>query len=232
MSRRTIGIVAALGFFLALIAMFPLRVAFAMAGDLPLTARAIQGSIWSGRLIDATLDGIPVGSFETRLRPAHLLQGNISVDLASLGGERTTATLYAGFGGRGVKGLETSLSTLGAFAPLPLDSLSMRDVSLAFKGANCADASGQVRINLVPKVGPVSLGQTLIGGLRCDGNAVGLNLSSQSGFEKLSLRFMPDGQYSSRLTLKPQAEADRLALMAAGFSESQAGLTFELGGRL
>lgn len=232
MNRRLIGIIAVVGFFLALAAMFPLRVALAMAGDVPLTARAIQGSIWSGQLIDATLDGIPVGSFQTKLKPLQLLQGKMAVDLASLGGERTTATLYAGFGGRGVKGLETSLSTPGAFAPLPLDSLTMRDVSLAFKGPNCAEGSGQVRINLLPKVGPVSLGQTLIGNLRCEGTAVGLNLSSQSGFEKLVLRFMPDGQYSSRLTIKPQAEADRLALMAAGFKESQAGMTFELGGRL
>ena len=232
MNRKVIGITAALGFLFALVAMLPLRVALAMAGDVPLTAKAIQGSIWSGRLIDAKLDGIPVGSFQVGLKPAHLLQGRMALDLASLGGERTTATLYAGFGGRGIKKLETSLSTPGAFAPLPLDSLTMRDVSLAFKGSNCSEATGQVRINLVPKIGPVGLGQTLIGSLRCDGNAVGLNLSSQSGFEKLSLRFMPDGQYSSRLTIKPQAEADRLALLAAGFRESQAGLTFELGGRL
>ncbi len=232
MNRKAMIILGVLGFFLTLIAIFPLRVALAMAGDLPLTARAIQGSIWSGRLVDATLDGISVGSFDTRFRPAQLFQGRAAIGLTSIAGERTTAVVYAGLNGQGIEGLEASLSTPGAFAPLPLDSLELRNVALRSQGGNCAEASGQVKVNLVPKLGPVSLGQTMLGTLRCDGAAIALQLSSQSGFEKLSLRFMPDGQYSSRLIIKPQQEADRVALLSANFRESQAGLSFELAGRL
>ncbi len=232
MSRKPIIILGLISFLAVLLAIFPLRVALALAGDLPLTARSVQGSIWSGRLVDATLDGIPIGSFDTRFQAGQLFKGRAAIALSSLGGERAEAIVYASVGGRGVDKLEANLSTPGAFAPLPLDSLELRTVALRFEGANCAQASGQVKVNLIPKLGPVALGQTMLGTLRCDGNAVALALSSQSGFEKLSLRFMPDGQYSSRLIMNPQQDTDRVALLAAGFKESQAGLTFELAGRL
>jgi general secretion pathway protein N len=232
MNRKAMIILGVLGFVVTLLAIFPLRVALAMAGDLPLTARAIQGSIWSGRLVDATLDGISIGSFDTRFQAAQLFQGRAAIGLTSIAGERTTAVVYAGLNGQGIEALEASLSTPGAFTPLPLDSLELRNVALRSQDGNCAEASGQVKVNLVPKLGPVSLGQTMLGSLRCDGTAIALQLSSQSGFEKLSLRFMPDGQYSSRLIIKPQQEADRVALLSANFRESQAGLSFELAGRL
>ncbi len=232
MNRKAMITLGLLGFFAMLIAIFPLRAALSMAGDLPLTARAIQGSIWSGRLVDATLDGISIGSFNTRFQFAQLFKGRLAIGLTSLNGERANAVVYSGLNGEGIEGLEAGLSTPGAFDPLPLDSLELRNVALRSQDGNCVEASGQVKVNLVPKLGSVSLGQTMLGTLRCDDTAIALMLSSQSGFEKLSLRFMPDGQYSSRLIIKPQQEADRLALLAASFKESQAGLSFELAGRL
>jgi general secretion pathway protein N len=232
MSRKGMVALGLLGFFATLIAIFPLRVAFALAADLPLTARSIQGSIWSGKLVDATLDGISIGSFDTSFKPDQLFKGRIGIGLSSISSERTTAIIYAGLNGQGIEELEAGLSTPGAFAPLPLDRLELRDVALRAQSGNCAEASGQVKAILVQKLGPIPLGQTMLGNLKCDGIAVSLLLISQSGFEKLSLRFMPDGQYSSRLILQPQQETDRVTLLSAGFRESQAGLFLELAGRL
>jgi general secretion pathway protein N len=219
---------------IALIAFFPLRLALAMGGlgNFPVTARAAEGSIWSGRLRGVALDGIAVGDFKTGLSVPSLLTGKLAFALNSLGSDGGKALVFSTSGGLGVEGLTAALAIPGAFDPLPIDSVELTSVNVSFSDGKCRSASGQVRVALAFTFGSVPLGQQLIGTLRCDGSAVLLPLASQSTLERARVRFVGDGQYTTQFSLKPANPEDAAKLTAMGFRETPGGYVFELSGKL
>jgi general secretion pathway protein N len=80
------------GLALALPATMPLSVAMAWAGaaDRGFSAKAVQGSIWNGRLQSVSYRGMALGDAGARLDPRSLLTLSPRLDLT---GARGTATL-------------------------------------------------------------------------------------------------------------------------------------------
>lgn len=232
--NRRVFLFSATAFLIALIALFPLRLALAMGGlgSFPVTARAAEGTIWSGRLRGVALDGIAVGDFQTGLSVRGLLRGKLAFALDSLGGDGAKALVFGTSGGLGVEGLTAALAIPGAFDPLPIDRIELTNVDVNFSDGQCRSASGQIRVALAPTLGTVPLGQQLRGTLRCDGPAVLLPLASQSTMERARLRIVGDGQYMTQLSIKPENPEDAAKLAIMGFHETPGGYVFDLSGQL
>jgi general secretion pathway protein N len=232
MNKRIIALITST--ILAFLILFPLRFALAIGGlsSFPVTARAAEGTVWSGHLRGVALDGIALGDFKVALSAVSFLKGRIAFNINSLGGEGAKAVVYSSPSGLGVDGLTAALAIPGAFDPLPIDAIELRDVAVSFSSGTCRTASGQVRLNLAAAIGTVPLGQQMMGTLRCDGTALLLPLASQSTLERARLRLISDGQYSTQLMLKPANPEDAQKLSAVGFRETPNGYAFEVSGKL
>jgi general secretion pathway protein N len=217
----------------ALIATFPLRLALgAISGSGALfTARAAEGSIWNGRLRDVSIDGVSLGDFSAKLSPLKLLSGTAAIQLRALSGEPAAATLIATFASYGADNVTTRLVLPGAFDPLPVESVDLKDASVRFSRAGCASADGQVRVTLAGTLAGISLGQQLLGTPRCEGKILTLALVSQSAMERITLRIVPDGQYSAKLLIRASDAEMAGKLNAAGFRETSDGHFVEISGR-
>jgi general secretion pathway protein N len=218
---------------IALIAAFPLRLALgAINGSGALfTARAAEGSIWNGTLRDISIDGVSLGDFSAKLSPLKLLSGTAAIQLRALSGEPAAATLIATLGSYGAEGVTTRLVLPGAFDPLPVESVDLKNASVRFSKSGCMSADGQVRVTLAGTLAGISLGQQLLGTPRCDGKILSLALVSQSAMERITLRIVPDGQYSAKLLIRASDAQMAAKLNAAGFRETSEGHFIEISGR-
>lgn len=219
MTGRLIAFVALL--VLALMASWPLR--FAGLGDMGLTAQAVSGTVWSGRLTAAQLRGLPLGDVQASLAPLPLLGG--TVRLAFIGPAIAGAVLRHGDGG-GVSGVRGRLLP-GRLAGLPVATLDFEDFSVDFRGATCASSSGRVTLQaggILARIG------ALVGTPRCDGPALVLPLTADR--TRLDLRIAADGRYRATLAVDDVGEGDRAGLLAAGFQPTPRGLAFNVEGRL
>jgi general secretion pathway protein N len=217
----------------ALIAAFPLRLALgAISGSGALfTARAAEGSIWNGRLREVSIDGVSLGDFSAKLSALKLLSGTAAIQLRALSGEPAAATLIATFANYGADHVTTRLVLPGAFDPLPVESVDLKDASVRFSSSGCKSADGQVRVTLAGTLAGISLGQQLLGTPRCDGKILTLALVSQSAMERITLRIVPDGQYSAKLLIRASDAEMAGKLNAAGFRETSEGYFVEISGR-
>lgn len=218
---------------IALITAVPLRFAIgAMGGSGTLfTARGAEGSIWNGTVRDVSIDGVSLGDFSAKLMPLKLLSGTAAVALRGLTGEAASGTLIATFSDYGAEAVTIRLVLPGAFDPLPVEAIDLRQASVRFSQNGCVSADGQVRVTLAGTVGGISLGQQLVGNPRCDGKILSLSLVSQSAMERITLRITPDGQYSSRLLIRSGDAPMAAKLNAAGFRETSEGHFIEISGR-
>lgn len=206
MTRRSLVLFVIL-LAVALIATLPLRLALAGAGT-GLGARAAEGSIWSGRLIDARLGPLPLGQLSASVSPLALLIGRIKVSLAGDGSSRepVRAILIAGGGVRAVEALSGSIDATGVLGPLPISSLAFVDAHTRFEGGACRAAGGQVRATIAPATVPgLAMPPSLSGTLRCEGAALILPLASVSGAERLTLRLTGNGRWTARASIGTQA---------------------------
>lgn len=228
---------AAALFVLALVALLPLRLVLGWAGvgEEGLTARQVTGSIWSGRLVEATIGDAPLGDLDARLSPLPLLLGRARLvldsplDMAQRTVHGAVVTDRHGFG---IEGMTADVGVGRLFAPLPITTLALDAVTIRFRDEACQSAEGQVRASLAGAVGGLPLPASLAGSLRCDGAALLVPLASASGAERVVLRVTSDGRYHADFTLKPSDPAVAQRLAAAGFVQGAGGWRLSIDGRL
>jgi general secretion pathway protein N len=220
-------------FVFALVALVPMRAALGWfdAGGRGLAAREAAGTLWLGGLKEAQFGRVPLGDVEARLNFWPLLigrarlslwreeaqgafQGAVSVSRHSFGIEDATGELRAA----------------GLFAPLPLASLVLEDVSVRFSGGLCESASGQVRANLSGALGGVTLPSGLRGEVRCAEGAVLLALAGQSAMERVNIRIEANGRYRIDLAIRADDPAAVQRLLGAGFAAGPGGYVRRLDG--
>lgn len=190
-----VGIVLA-----ALLLFLPLRLALGIAGagDSGVTARAAGGTIWSGRLIEARLGPLGLGTLDTSLRPLPLLLGRLRFDVDRIGGAPLRGSLETGWGRRGLHDLSGSLSG-SLLGDMPVEQVNFDALTVLFEDGRCAEASGRVRLVLGLDMAGVSLRNGLSGNVRCDDGALLLPLIGDSGVERLMLRVDGEGRYTGAL---------------------------------
>jgi general secretion pathway protein N len=227
---RTLFLASAILF--ALLALLPLRLALDGLGfaDHGLAARAATGSVWRGALQEARVGPVSLGDVGARLNllPLFLGRARLSVAAAEEGGlEGAVSVSRHSFGFEDVSG---RIRTGALFAPLPLASLELDDVTAGFSGGRCTRATGGVRAIVAGQMGGIGLSPELTGRARCAGDALLLPLAGRSGVERLDIRLFADGRYRLDLLVRTADPSLGAGLAAAGFRPVAQGYGLRLGG--
>jgi len=229
---RTLFFVCA--FLFALVALLPLRLALDWLGldDRGFAAREAQGSIWLGIVTEAQFGSIALGDLTAGLQTLPLLIGRARVDLEREEGPQPfKGGISVSRHSFGIEDLTGHLELGSVFAPLPIASLDLTDVSARFADGQCAAAEGTVRAGLSGSVDGFALPGGLSGAARCDRGALLLPLTGGTGMEALNLRLFEDGRYEVELAVRPIDDAMRDRLVASGFLLTGNGYALRTSGR-
>ncbi len=189
---RSVLFLAAVAF--ALVALLPLSLAagwFALDGR-GLSAREASGSLWSGALKEARFGPVPLGDVRARLEMLPLLLGRARLRLSRDEAQgRLDGAVTVSRHGVGIDDVTGEVRLGALFAPAPLATLDLADLSARFEGGLCESAEGQVRAGLAGDM----TGSSLAGTARCAEGALLLPLAGQSGAERVDLRIRGDGRW-------------------------------------
>lgn len=229
---RSVFFLAALAF--ALLATLPLRLAaawFTLDGR-GLSAREASGSLWSGALKEARFGAVPLGDLSARLNvlPLFLGRARLSLSRAEEAGGRFDAAVLVTRHGFGLEEATGTIRLGALFAPAPLTTLDLQEVTAEFAGGRCEHAQGQVRAGLGGEAGGFVLSSALSGTARCDQGALLLTLAGQSGLEQVNLRIEGDGRWRIELAVRPTDPATQARLAAAGFAPGPGGYVRRIDG--
>lgn len=237
--RLTTGPAAIFGavFVVALLALLPMRLALGVIGmgEQGLTARAVEGSVWSGAIREGQVGRIALGDLDVAVSPLTLLVGRARVALSGRAGDLGRSVHGAIEMSRhsvGIDGMTASLPAGNIFAPVPISALDLDSVDVKFDGGRCQRASGRVKASLSGDVAGISLGQGMAGEARCDAGALLLPLASQSGAESAVVRLWQDGRFHADLTIRSDDPAAAQKLALAGFQHGDTGYTLSIEGKL
>ncbi|MGH8084940.1 MAG: type II secretion system protein N [Lysobacter sp.] len=232
MSRRALALAFLLALAPMLVATLPLRLALQSPGIDPaalgLSADGASGSIWSGRLRSVEWRGQPLGDATLALDPLSLLVGVQRLELATSGpsGDTFSADL--------LRGRRSGLDNINGQLQLDIDRplaglvahLSFDNASLVFSDGRCQKAGGTVEAELV--VPGIEAPIRLQGPVRCDDEAGSIALASipRPGAPRVeaTLGIESDGRYRLQSRVQPAGAFTGLALQAAGFRDTPAGL--------
>lgn len=182
----------------ALAALLPLRLVLGVL-DSGLAARSARGSVWAGRLEEAQLGAAPLGDLEARLAPAPLLvgQGEVRFVRETSGPDRLRGAIGLSRTSRALRNVSGPIPAAALFAPLPLATLELSDLSVRFEGGTCVRAEGTVQAVLAPEAAAAGLPLSLSGRARCERAALLLPLAGGPG--GLALRVFGDGRWEAEL---------------------------------
>lgn len=209
---------------LSLALSLPLRLILSGTGEV-IAARSVEGTIWNGRLMGASLGGQPLGDLDARLALWPLFIGRARV---GLDGPALHGAITAGFGSRGADIRILALPTARVYGPVTLSGFDISDAHIAFQDNGCAKASGRVLLLLRTGFGD----HRLSGSLRCGGAALSTDLISQSAMQRLSLRFPDARHFQATLVVRASDAQQAAGLASAGFRETPIGHVMKFSGVL
>lgn len=230
LSRRArLGLLAI--FLVALLALFPMRLAFGILGldGYGISARTVAGSVWWGRMRALVVGEIPLGNVDAGVSPLRMLIGQARLGIVRDAGQGNDirGALLAGVGGMGVSHVTGTLPLGAAAAPLPVSAVELTDLTARFAGGRCVEAEGQVHARMAGDIAGLNLSQGMRGTAKCEGEKLLLPLVSQSGLEQLDIRVGADGRYRGEFRVKT-SDAD-LVRSLEGLGFSHAGDSLALG---
>lgn len=217
----------------ALLLFVPLRAVLGWTGlgDAGLTARAVTGSLWSGRLVEARFGDVALGDLDARLAWWPLVLGRARLELDGEGERPLHGAVTVSRHAMGVDDMTGSFLTGRLFAPLPVTALDLDAATVHFRDGVCDKAEGRVRATLAGEAGGVPLPGALSGPARCEAGALVLPLASQAGTEVATLRIHGDGRYRAEFALRNPDPTVVGRLQAAGFVGGPGGYLLAVEGR-
>lgn len=223
---------------IALLASIPMRLGFDWLGidDRGIAAREARGSVWNGELSEAQLGGAAVGDVDAGLGFLPLLIGRARVAIER---EAAEGQLTGGFQGAlsvsgsdfGIDGLTANLPVADLFAPLPITTLHLEELSARFENGLCVDAEGTARADIAGTLGGIPLPATAAGAARCDQGQLLLPMIGQSGMDRIEIRIDGSGRYSAQVIIRPADAGLRERILAAGFRPVSGGYAIGAEGR-
>lgn len=235
-SMRRAGLIV-LVLIMALVVLLPLRIVFDMSGlgSRGVSARSVEGSVWSGTIRDLRLGRLSLGDMDAGLSAGGLLLGETVLAMtrsADLPGQPPLAFDLARSGESiSMRGASGDIATADLFAPLPLRSVTLDGANIAFVGRRCSAASGAVRVNIEQSLFGITLQRGLSGTLRCDGDDLLIPLRGQSGLEQMDIRITGAGRYTADFKLGGLAGDAGAALSALGFRQQGDAMAIRINGR-
>ena len=212
----------------ALLVFLPMRLMLGWIGlgDQGLTARSVTGTVWSGALTEARFGEVALGDLRAGVSPLQLLVGRARVDLSGRN-DPNAPRLEGAIGvtrhSVGIDETTASIPVGRAFAPLPISAIDLADVTVRFTDGACEQAEGRVIATMGGALASVPIAASMSGDARCEGGALLLPLTGQSGAETANLRIWQDGRYRAELTLAAGDSAQGTALQGAGFVQTAQG---------
>jgi general secretion pathway protein N len=222
---------------IGLLLFLPMRLALGWfgLGEQGLVARRVSGSIWGATMSEARFGDLVLGDLSARLSPLPLFLGRARVALAGPDAAPAAGLKAAVTVSRHAVGIEDatgSLPTGRVFAPVPVTTLDLDDVTVRFRDGACEAAEGRVRATLGPApIGEVTLPAAVSGAVRCDRGALLLPLVSQAGTEAITLRVEGDGRYRADFSIQPSDPLLGQRLEAVGFTAGTGGYRLSVDGR-
>lgn len=234
-SRRA-RIWAAVAIVVALIATFPLSIAFRLLGlkDLGVTARSLRGPVWWGGAEELAIGAVRLGTVNVFVDPFHLLIGQAQVELIRVNGQPDDL-LGAFIVGPGMRGLErvTGSVPLGnTLGSLPITRANFEKFSVRFSGGRCVEAEGRMRATISATFSGLDLANGLSGDARCDGEALLIPLASQSGQERIDLRVRGSGVYEASMRIRTNDPVLTSTLASSGFQVANGEHVLRISGTL
>jgi len=211
----------------ALIVFLPMRLALGATGlaEEGLSARRVGGTIWGGSLLEARFGDVALGDLRVSLSPFALLVGRAKLvfEGAGVDGRPIMGAATISRHAMGIDGVTASLPAAALFAPLPVTTLALEDVTVRFRDGMCEEAGGRVRATVTGDAGGLPLPPTMMGNARCEAGALLLPMTGQGGTESVNLRIRPDGRYTADLVLTPGDPAAAAKLEQLGFVAASGG---------
>lgn len=210
-------------FVAALLVLLPLRLVLGMALPDSISARSVEGRVWSGRIADLNAGPLPLGTVDAGLEPLPLLIGRAQFALSREG-------FSARIGPSRLIGANGSVLLPDGLGGLPVTSLGFGDFSVVMAGGQCREAQGTLSLTLAP-LGPLLPDAMIVSGqARCQKGALVVPMRGAQGMERLTLKLGGDGRWQADLALAglPQETAD--ALKSSGFDARPDGVGIVTGG--
>lgn len=228
--RVVLGLLAVLALALTL----PMRLALGWAAVPGISARAVEGPVWSAMLYDMRAGNLPLGDVAARLRLLPLLLGRREIHVAGIGpgGGEFRAD---GRGGRGWIALDDvngSIAPGGGMGAVPVNSLGFEDFRVTMSDGQCREAGGKVSLVLAPLSDLMPAPVALTGRARCDKGALYVPMTGPSGMERVFLRVAPDGKWRADLVLAGLPPEISAPLLDSGFSARPGGIGIAATGTL
>lgn len=213
----------ALLFVLFLIALIPLRLAlgWAGAGRAGLTAQAVQGTIWAGRIGELKAGPLPLGTVDAGLEPLPLLVGRAEVWLERPGGsnEEPFRAVASGSGGNlSLRRVSGFVPVSGVAGALPVEAVGFGDFAMTMDDGKCASATGNVTLRLAPVSALLPNAVALTGPASCRDGALFVPMKGPSGMENLLLKVKGSGKWTADLVLTGLPVEVSGPLLDMGFS--------------
>lgn len=236
LSRRAWLGLAAL-FVLALVALFPLRVALDLsgAGGKRMAAQAVAGTIWTGRIGELNAGPLPLGTVDAGIAPLPLLIGRAEVWLRrpDAAGEPFAAVVSGAKGNLSLRHVNGTVPLGGAAGALPVDSVGFGEFAMTMRDGKCTSAEGTLSLKLGPVSALLPGDMTLTGKAMCRDGALYVPMQGPSGMEKLLLKVGSDGKWTADLVFAGLPAEVSGPLLAMGFSpRPDGGLGLRAGGVL
>ncbi len=236
---RMLGAILALLLLIAIVlALMPMRLAFAWWAPDGLTAGDVAGSIWAGHASNLRYRAAMLGDVDVALQPMALVQGDLAWRLTRGGDAPLLMTLASPMGGdtiriKGLDGRITLSQDTARALPIgvSVDAINFQDFSLTYGRNGCATASGRVQVTPQLPIAAFALGYGLSGEVACHDGTITLPLRGQSGMERVDVRIAPDGRYVARLSLTADTPDMARALSALGLSHGTDGFGVTYRGR-
>lgn len=222
MGRRGWTALAAL-FVLALLVLLPLRLVLGLVVPESISARRVDGSVWSGQIADLNLGPLPLGTVDAGLEPLPLLIARPQFAISREG-------FSASIGPSRISRANGSVILPDGLGGMPVTALGFADFSLVMSDGQCREAQGKLSLSLA-SLGPLLPDPiTLSGQPRCQKGALIVPMRGPQGMERLTLKLGSDRRWQADLTLTglPLEASD--ALKSSGFDARPGGVGLATGG--
>ena len=183
MSARSLALLFACVFVGLLVVLMPLRLGLAWMGaeERGLSASAVHGAVWRGRLEDASLAGAALGDAKVGLDPLGLFTGGGRLSFALTGPLTGSGAIQLGRSHLALEGVDLVTPSERLAPNLPIQGrLTLRAFEATFRGRTCERAGGEARLDQLRLAAAPAPGLALTGRPACRGSVLVLPLAGQA----------------------------------------------------